>query len=74
MTRPVAFSREGLYLAVGVHLVETEGWSTERTLSTGLVSSVAFSPNGMRLASGAWDGTVKLWNVQEREQGGGGGD
>ena len=30
------------------------------------VNSVAFSPNGRTLASGADDGTVKLWNVNTR--------
>lgn len=27
------------------------------------VSSVAFSPNGTRIVSGARDGTARLWNV-----------
>jgi len=27
------------------------------------VASVAFSPNGKTLASGSYDGTIKLWNV-----------
>ncbi len=30
---------------------------------TGPVTSVAFSPNGLRLASASWDGTVKVWSV-----------
>ena len=34
---------------------------------TGLVTSVSFSPSGKILASGAEDGTIRLWNIATRE-------
>jgi WD40 repeat protein len=33
------------------------------------VNSVAFSPNGKKLASGSGDGTVKLWVGDARQSG-----
>jgi WD40 repeat protein/GAF domain-containing protein len=34
----------------------------------GWVTTVAFSPDGRRLASGSWDRTVKIWEVSTGEQ------
>ena len=30
---------------------------------TGFVTSVAFSPGGHTLATGSWDGTIRLWTL-----------
>ena len=32
-----------------------------------IVGSVCFSPDGKTLASGSWDNTIKLWNVETGE-------
>ena len=66
--RDIAFSPVGPYLAVasgiGVWIYEV---ATSRALmlmpTASGVSSVSFSPDGATLASGAWDGTVQLWDV-----------
>jgi WD40 repeat protein len=34
---------------------------------TDIVWSVAFSPDGKMLASGSWNGTVKLWNLEGKQ-------
>ena len=64
----IAFSPGGQYLAVasgiGVWIYEV---ATSRALmlipTTSSVWSVSFSPDGVTLASGARDGTVRLWDV-----------
>ena len=68
----IAFSPGGQYLAVasgiGVWIYEVATSRALMLISTASsVRSVEFSPDGATLASGAWDGTVKLWDVATGE-------
>jgi WD40 repeat protein len=47
------------YWISGTQTAVLEGHSAE-------VQSVAFSPDGLQLASGSWDGTIRLWDVMSR--------
>ena len=54
-----------------VTLYNTHGWRREYTVmqtDTGEVSSVAFSPDGTRLAVGLEDGTAGVWSLITRDQ------
>ncbi|KAH7922058.1 WD40 repeat-like protein [Leucogyrophana mollusca] len=47
-----------------------DGWpSLQLTIEghRGVVASVAFSPGGERVASGSWDGTIRVWNAETGE-------
>ncbi|MEG4997480.1 serine/threonine-protein kinase [Microcoleus sp. B4-D4] len=48
----------------------THNWQCIHTLTghKNLISSVAFSPNGEVIASGSDDKTIKLWQVQDRQE------
>ena len=55
----IFFSLLPMGLAIAQLKVTLEG-------HTDIVWSVAFGPNGQTLASGSWDKTVRLWNVNTR--------
>ena len=66
----VAASSPGQYCAVGSRRGEVRVWKERGRLlhlvwqaHTDVVSTLAFSPDGSILASGSWDGTLKLWNL-----------
>jgi serine/threonine protein kinase/WD40 repeat protein len=66
------FSADGRWLATvggepSVRLWETSSWQKTRTLHghTDPITAVDFSPNGKLLATGARNGEVKLWPLDE---------
>src|SRR4051794_40815115 len=44
--------------------IETKPRTGRQASHSNVVTSVAFSPDGQTLASGSWDGTIKLWDAR----------
>ena len=69
----IAFSADEKLLAigsmVGLWLYDITTMNPLSLLDTerGLVSAVAFSSDGTLLATGNWDGDIKIWNVNNRQ-------
>ncbi len=71
ITWAVAISRNGQYWAAGSRRGEARVWREEGRLlhlawqaHTDTVRALAFSPDGRTLATGSWDGTIKLWDIE----------
>ena len=67
----VATSSNGNYWAMGSRRGEARVWRNGGKLlslawqaHTAAVQALAFSPDEQVLATGSWDGTVKLWNLE----------
>ncbi len=74
----VAISSNGQYWAVGSRRGEVRVWREEGKLlhlawqaHTDTVRTLAFSLDGRMLATGSWDGTIKLWDIESGALSGG---
>src|SRR5258708_12628442 len=70
-TRAVSISNDGTYWAGGGMRGEVRVWRQEGKLlhlawqaHTDAVAALAFSPDGRTLATGSWDGFIKLWELE----------
>ncbi len=70
-TRAVAISESGTYWAAGSRWGKARVWQAEGKVlhlawqaHTDTVAALAFSPDERTLATGSWDGAIKLWDME----------
>ena len=70
----VEYSPDGKCLAVahsfGVDLYDTQDWKILRRIDghEAVITSIAFGPNGKKLATGSNDKTIRVWDVHSQEE------
>ena len=67
----VTISRSGKYWAVGSRRGDARVWREEGKLlhlawqaHTDTIRALAFNPDGRTLATGSWDGGIKVWDIE----------
>ncbi|MCK4817169.1 hypothetical protein KA005_15475, partial [bacterium] len=70
--RSIALSPDDLYVHVGLHSgiirsisIQNTRNKSEVSAHSDIVSALAVNPSGEYLASGSWDRTIKIWNVED---------
>ena len=70
----LAFTPDGQHVVAGYNYYQVQVWSRdgvagaifgEKSGHRGPISGIAFTPDGKQLATASWDGTVKIWNLQD---------
>ena len=66
VVRSVNFNSDDRFLVTGSgdHTVREQPFLSLRDTGGRAVSSACFSPDGLRVLSGSWDGSVRVWDAE----------